>query len=233
MNYNKKYLKYKKKYLDLKNNFYQTGGVRTAQIPQYLFLFRSAPVICNYNTEELIKANVKKCGDTHKTGIYLADNILVSIAMCLEYNTLLEIGVFVTTEAFKVSRGKYEFRELNRQKYFNGTQLIPFQEVSEEENISHVFPIGNLLKQNSEGRKEIIKLPHETQFKIARRKGFDEIFLTKDDIKKILLVRQYRFNPIIIKNASDLEEYLKANKYPLDIEKYIEDGILVEFDCPE
>ena len=127
MNYNKKYLKYKKKYLDLKNNFNQTGGIITGILPQSLLLFRSAPVICNYNTEELIKANVKKCGDTSKTGIYLTDNILVSIAMCLEYNTLLEIGVFVTTEAFEISRGKYEFRELNRQKYFNGDQLIPLK----------------------------------------------------------------------------------------------------------
>ena len=121
---------------------------------------------------------------------------------------------------------------MNRKSKAFSIHAIPFQEVSEEENISHVDKIKNLLKQNSEGKKEIIKLSHKTKFELASGKaGFFEIFLTKDDIKKILLVRQYRFNPIIIKNASDLEEYLKANKYPLDIEKYIEDGILVNFDC--
>ena len=235
MNYNKKYLKYKKKYLDLKNNFNQTGGViKMALIPQYETLFRSAPVICDYNTEELIQANVKKCENTGKTGIYLSNNILVSIAMCLEYNKLLEIGEFILLKPIEISFGKYEFRELNRQKYFNDKgELKPGKQPSDDENISHLGINLKLLKMKESGSdKEVINFLEGKRLEIHKKGGLNEIFLTKDDVKKIILVGRYQFNPIRITNASDLQKWLEEFDYPLDIKTYIDNGILVKFDCP-
>ncbi len=82
MSYYEKYLKYKKTKRWINNT------------KRYIF-FRTAPNICNYKSIELCQKNVQKCSNTGKTGIYFADNILLSICMCLEYDKLLELGFFI------------------------------------------------------------------------------------------------------------------------------------------
>ena len=58
-----------------------------------------------------------------------------------------------------------------------------------------------------------------------------ELFLTKDDITKIELIAKFKFNPTKIKCPNDLLIYLISNDYPIDINKYIEDNIFIEFEC--
>ena len=224
--YEKKYLKYKNKYLQLKK---QKGGSR---IPKGTFLFRTAPSICNYKSIELCLKNVQKCSDTWKTGIYFADNILLSICMCLEYDKLLELGFFILNEEINVKYGKYTFRNINPQRYFDvDGNLKIYVHPTRDENISHYECGANLLKLNdSKTALEIINFSPEKQKEIDDL-NLCEIFLTEEHINKIKLIDQYKFNPDIIKNVSDLQNYLETNNYPLNYEKYIKDGILIRFDC--
>lgn len=56
-----------------------------------------------------------------------------------------------------------------------------------------------------------------------------EIFLAYEDIKKIKLIEGFKFNKIKIRNADDLLSYMviEKNNYPLTLDKYIEDEILL------
>ena len=250
MNYNKKYLKYKKKYLDLKKKFNQTGGnVKMKKIPLKTILYRSAPSICNYSTTEKIIENLKYCKDTGKTGIYLADTLIISIAMCLEYGKLLEIGKFEVTEDIKLLCGKFEHRNIHPEKYFTkkgkqiiyigrdekGKETLHLPPIDKDENVSHVQCVKLLKMKKDKTGLEIIKLSKKNEDEVARLRGLTEIFLTTHDnhINKIRLVTQYKFNNDKIKSVEDLLRYLEleANDYPFHIDKYIEDGILIEFKC--
>lgn len=247
MNYNKKYLKYKKKYLNLKKNFNQTGGVKMTTIRLNTILYRSAPSICNYSTTEKIIENLKYCKDTGKTGIYLADTLIISIAMCLEYDKLLEIGKFEVTKDIKPLCGKFEHRNIHPEKYLTkkgkpkfyvkhddkGKETLELANIDEDENVSHVQGIKLLKMKEDKSSLEIIKLSKKNEEEVARLRGLTEIFLTthNNDINNIRLVAQYKFNNDKIKSVEDLLRYLEVNDYPFHIDKYIEDGILIEFKC--
>jgi hypothetical protein len=73
-------------------------------------------------------------------------------------------------------------------------------------------------------------LPYKKQNELNKL-GLCELFLSTNDVTKIRLIHKFKFNPEIIKNVNDLHKYLKLNDYPYDINKYIEDKILIEFDC--
>lgn len=225
--YKQKYLKYKNKYLAYKNNLYQqNGGINMIYIPKNTYWFRSAPNICNYNSIKLCKENAQICNDTYKTGIYLANNILVSIAMCLEYDKLLEFGVFLLTDNIYVSNDKYEFRQINPERYWDKqNNFIPNVKINEEENISHIMCNLNLLKLNQSKTDLELLLPSEKIDEL----NLCELFLTKDDITKIQLIDKFKFNTDIIKSVNDLQKYLEVNDYPNNIEQYINDKILLRF----
>jgi hypothetical protein len=72
------------------------------------------------------------------------------------------------------------------------------------------------MKESGSG-KEVINLLAGKQLEISRSGGLNEIFLTKDDVKKIILVGRYQFNPIRITNVNDLQKWLEEFNYPLDI----------------
>ena len=229
MTFEKKYLKYKKKYLNLKK---QIGGEpRYTIIPKKTYWFRCAPNICNYNSNELCKLNVKQCSDTGKTGIYFASNIIIAISMCLEYDKLLELGIFLLTEDINVSVDKYEFRQVNKDRYFDKEgKIISSVDPTEEENISHIKCELTLLKLNESKTNVEELLPYKKQNELNEI-GSCELFLTKDDITKIEIIEKFRFNPDLIKSPKDLEKYLMLNDYPFNPDKYIEDKILIKFDC--
>ena len=107
-------------------------------IPENTVLFRSAPNVCKYKTDELCLRNARECQDTGKVGIYFGDASILSIAMSLEYNELLELGVFIVLEDIKVSVDKYGYRYMNPSRYFdkNGN-VIPEIEPLPKENVSH------------------------------------------------------------------------------------------------
>lgn len=225
MNYYKKYLKYKNKLF---------GGEATYTIiPKNTYWWRTAPNICNYNSDELCKLNSNICSDTGKKGIYFGDRAIASIAMCLEYDKLLEIGVFQLVEDVKVSIDKYEFRKINPDRYFDKDgNFIRGVKPTEDENISHVKCGLQLLKMNELKSDVEILLPFELQNELDIS-GCCELFLSYNDVNKIKLIDKFKFNPDIIKTPDDLLLYMQNKNYPFDIDEYINDNIFIKFDCPD
>jgi hypothetical protein len=226
--YYNKYIKYKIKYLKLKKII--GGEAHYGIIKKGEILFRAAPQICNYKTEELCMENAMYCKDTAKTGIYFSNTPIISIAMCLEYNRLLEIGVFEVLEDIKALSDKYEHREINPSRYFDNGKFIPYVEILPEENLSHFMCPLNLLKRNKLTNQIELLLFKEKQDELDRKPGC-EVFLTNDDIKKIRLIDSFKFNDNKIKNDDELLLYMENNNYPFHLDKYIEDEVLIKFSC--
>jgi len=224
MQFKQKYQKYLYK---LKNLI--GGEPKYITIPKETLWFRTAPEICKYKTSVLCMANAQVCTDTHKKGIYIANRVLYSLSICLEYDKLLELGVFVLTEDIKVLDGKYEYREINPDRYFDKDKnLKPNVEPLDNENISHRMCNTILLSMNK-AKNGIEKLFPDKYF--DRNRDMCELFLSKDDIKKIRLKATYKFNPEKISSADNLREYIEANDYPDNIQKYIDDNILIKHEC--
>ena len=222
MNYQQKYLKYKKKYLNLKN---QLGGdIRYGTIKAGTLLYRCAPSICDYKNAELSKANVRRCTDTGKIGIYFADRPIISLAMCIELQKIMEFGVFRVREDFGIALNKYSFREINPERFFspNG-DLILNVDPTPAENISHLKCEIQILNQNN---KHL--LPPHIQDGLSCI-GSCEMFLTVKDLDKIEMIKSYKFNENI--TVTMFEKYFNDNHFPFYLQKYIEDNILVEFTC--
>ena len=112
-------------------------------IPKNTILFRSSP-IGKINLYSNILSQVQTCTDTGKTGIYLSDTILISMAMMLEYNKIMEIGTFVVNKPIILVKHKYAFRYITPQSYFYDWEtdlqelIFPDPIPSDKENISHI-----------------------------------------------------------------------------------------------
>jgi hypothetical protein len=225
-----KYLKYKKKYLKLKK---MIGGgeydIIYDIIPEDTILFRCADNINDYNTSDLCKKNVRECIDTSKKGLYFANNILLSLSMILEYDKLLELGIFRVKKDIKLSIGKYSFRYINIKKYFDDNQkLILNMNVSPEENISHVQCNFQLLIKDKKTEKINVLIPKSNENKqLLESINFCEIFLVEDELNDIEMFGKYQINKNIIKNSDDLLNYLEKNNYPQKLTRYIDDNILI------
>jgi len=218
--YYDKYINYKNKYLNLKENI--------VIIPKGEILFRTAPSICNYKNIELCYDNLMKCSDSGKTGIYFGRLPIIAISMCIEYNKLMEFGVFKVLEDIIVYKDKYGFREINPERYYKDNKLIPYVSVKEEENINHIHCPVMLIKNMEKGE---YLLPDNITREYINNPKSCEIFLTKKDIPKIKLIKMFKFNPEIIKISNDLLTYLQENNYPFNLDKYINDNILIPFEC--
>ena len=131
------------------------GGEFDNYFPQ---LFRSAVDISKYSEP---KSNLNRCIDTGKKGIYLANNVLISLAIMIEENKLSEIGVFELNQDITIAIGKYSFRQLNPSRYFDisGT-LIKGVHPLEEEHISHIDCYLQPLKIKLSD-PELVKLENE------------------------------------------------------------------------
>jgi hypothetical protein len=256
--YKEKYLKYKKKYLLLKDTFISIGFdtsiesyyknkylalknklVQKTQLEQKggapefttidaeTFLFRCAPSIGNLNTYEGRLASVRLCSDTGKTGLYFANRVLISLAMCIEYNKLMEFGIFRVVQNIEpVIKGKYAFREINPERYFQNGRMILNVIPLPQENVSHAECDLQLL-----GANDTNLLPEHIQMGLDCL-GSCELFLSTlnpEHLRNIELVAAFRFNPATIKTANDLHEYMVQNHYPFILQKYIDDGVLIQF----
>ena len=220
--YYDKYIKYKNKYLNLKNTFkdynknyyspydYNLNLVKI-RIPKGTIWFRSMPHACEYKSSDLIKSNLKKNWEFNvNDGMYLGNRAILSIAICIEHNKLQEFGIFEVVEDINV----IVVKEISNNLYTGKP---------DESYIRNIYPIRN---------KHTTLLSNEKILELVRTGGSNEIFLTEKDVHKIKEIYTFKFNPEIIKSVDDLDTYLKANNYPFDFEKYINDKILIESDCP-
>jgi hypothetical protein len=221
-----KYLKYKAKYLNLKK---QKGGTPDfTTLDAGSFLFRCAPNIAELSTYQGRVANSRLCEDTHKTGLYFGSRVIISLAMCIEYNKLMEFGIFrVNNDIDSIIKGKYSFRDINPERYFDRDgRMIPYVKPLPEENVSHIECELQLL-----GPNHTFLLPEHIQDGISCL-GSCEVFLSTlnpEHLNNIELIAGYRFNPAIIKSASDLHRYMIENHFPFGLQKYIDDGVVIRF----
>ncbi len=198
---------------------------------KYMYLYRSAPdVSAKYGTTETCLQNVMKCSDTDKMGIYFGNMPILAIAMSLEYNKLMDIGIFKIKRdklkpLLKKRKGKYAYRQMHPERYFTSItkKFIPNVPLLPEENVPHfdcdILPLKN---------KTDLLLP-DAKNEELRAMNSCEIFLTEKEIKeiKLKLHKVYRFNPDVIKTPADLLEYIETNDYPFDMKKYVKDGVFV------
>jgi len=213
------------------------GELEYMVIPEGTLLYRSSPNICDqYGTHEKIMNNMMKCGDTGKTGIYMGKFAILAIAMSLEYRTMMEIGVFKLNKDITVSIGKYDYRKLHIEDYFN---LVDGEtkfnrdfdrELYPDENLSHfdsnVLPLRT--KKYSSGPKIKHLLSDELQTELMNS-GSGEVFLNETDAQHLEFVKAYRFSKKI--TPDELFKYMKKNNYPFHLENYIKDKIVKEKDC--
>ena len=206
----------------------QTGGASEfTSLDAGTYLYRCAPNIGSIRTCEGRLANVRLDVDTEKTGLYFANRVLISLAMCIEYNKLMEFGVFRLTNNINIMKGKYEYRQINPHRYFraDGDMILNVRPLPEE-NVSHIQCDLQLLGSNN-----TYLLPDNIQAGIDCL-GSCEIFLSTlnpEHLRNIELVAAFRFNPETVRTADDLHRYMIQNHYPFVLQKYIDDGILIQF----
>ena len=95
-----------------------------------------------YRCAPRIEKTMRQCKDTGKTGIYFSTYQLQALAMCVEYGRSMRLGVFEVTDDIVVTFGKYNFRDLNPERYYMWNFWcikIPFsdKECHPDENVSH------------------------------------------------------------------------------------------------
>jgi hypothetical protein len=234
--YKMKYEKYKLKYEKLRQifNFKSMGNDLndTISLKKGTLLYRTAPNISNYKTQELLFENSLRCDETSKVGIYLASDPLISISMMIEYNKFLEFGIFRLKEDIELQNGKYSFRKFNPERFYEPNGLpIKYVEVQPEENVSHYMAPTQLMKLPSdqwEGKTpdEIFLLPREIQ-QYYDKQFFGEVFISKYEIDKIELVEEFVINSEKIKSPEDLLNYMKSNDYSNDFNLFLRDGIFI------
>jgi hypothetical protein len=239
--YKEKYLN-KNKYLDqCQNNLIskdnnnkdtiknQNGGApEFTSIDANTNLFRCAPDIASLRTYQGRLANVRQCSDTGKTGLYFANRVIISLAMCIEYNKLMEFAIFrPTSDIDGIIKGKYSFRDINPERYYNEDGgIIPYVYPSPDENVSHMECNLQLLASN-----DTFLLPNHIQAGLDCL-GSCEVFLSTlnpSHLQNLELVAAFRFNPATVRTAGDLHRYMIQNHFPFVLQKYIDDGILIQF----
>jgi hypothetical protein len=168
-------------------------------IPAGTILYRAADDICEYS-KGLIKVK-KKCTDTGKIGVYLSTYLLQALAMAIEYNRDLQLGVFKTLKDISVTPGKYSFRNIHPERYYNNDgELILHVNTLKNEMISHInqtYPILSPLRNNNE--KEWLR------YNSPLKENEGEIFLTDDEyLNNIELIETYNIDLSRLKTHLDL-----------------------------
>lgn len=188
-------------------------------IPKGTILYRSQPTISPQNIKPM------KDNDTDKIGIYFASQPFLSIAINIEYKTLMDFGIFRVTSPIKIPKGgKYGYRYINPDRYFKynevteKNELIPNVEIIESENISHkdcdIYPLDEYFD---------IFLPIEKDKEFASKENC-EIFLNAKDLSNVKLEKIFYFN---LHDWKELKKIIIDNNFPLDLNFYISKNILI------
>jgi len=192
-------------------------------IPAGTILYRSSPNICIYGSN--LCNQKRECGNTGKKGVYFSTYILQSLAMAIEYDRDLELGIFVTTAPISVTIGKYSFRNIHPERW---NPTWPKNHILiENENISHF---------NSEMEPIITfnNVPISyVQFDLNPGEG--ELFLTKkEELDSVKLVETYKISVDALKRLIKNEFFNKGYRFipTNDIGLYKRSGSIAPLVCP-
>jgi hypothetical protein len=123
MDYKRKYLKYKNKYLNLKKQY--GGNKLTKEEIDFIkskvsyFTLKAGTILYRTQSEKHdCKVKPSYDEDTGKVGMYFANTAHIPIGMILEYKKPLNLCVYKTTKDLKIYYGKYSFRNLEPELFF-------------------------------------------------------------------------------------------------------------------
>jgi hypothetical protein len=155
-----------------------TPNLHAMIIPEGTFLYRTSI------GEETLTAKLDE--DTDKTGLYFANYPLLAMGMALEYNTDMIFNVYRLKKSVVVYDGKYSFRTMHQDRYFNEHGFIPNVNILESENINHLDREALPIINNGE---------YDFHQNLTNRNEFHgEVFIAKHDLDKIEKVAQYKLS---------------------------------------
>jgi hypothetical protein len=191
-------------------------------IPAGTILYRASPDICSYGSN--LCNQKRQCENTTKTGVYFSTYILQALAMAIEYDRDLELGIFVTTAPISVRIGKYSFRNIHPERW----KIWPKNHILiENENISHF---------NSDMQPIITfnNVPiNYAQFDLNPGEG--ELFLTKkEELDAIRLEETYKISVDALKRLIKTAFFNRGYRFipTNDIGLYKRSGCITPFMCP-
>jgi len=197
------------------------SSMKKITIPAGTILYRSSDNICNYASK--LCNQIRKCSNTDKNGVYFSTYILQSLAMTIEYNRDLELGIFRTKTPMTVHVGKYSFRNIRPEKW---RLFSPNNRIEENEDISHF---------NSE-MEPIIEYNNIsiTNALFNLKPSMGELFLTKTaELDNIELLETYKIDVNILKAFLKENFFSKGIRYipPDDKDLYTRSGCITPFVC--
>ena len=182
MDYKRKYLKYKSKYLNLKKQY---GGSKSTQEEiDYIksqvvnFTLKAGTILYRTQSEKhdcKVKPSYDK--DTGKTGMYFANSLHIPVGMVLEYKKPLNLCKYRTTKDLKIYYGKYSFRWLEPDVFYENmddwkNDKFKFNTNPKNKELwnhyDKIYPIIDLFLE-------------EENVKIWERTDIGEIFITNED----------------------------------------------------
>jgi hypothetical protein len=154
---------------------YKVPKIKYYKIPKGFLLFRTS-----FN-EGILKPT--KCEDTGKFGTYFSNIPCIALGMALEYKSNMTFSIYKLKKDIKVIEGKYSYRYLFPERYFdcNGKMRKNIDSL-EDENVNHfnskVYPIASakFFPQNF----------------IKDEKWYDgELFINDKDLKFVKNIKNY------------------------------------------
>ena len=140
--------------------------------------------------------------DTGKIGLYFSNYPILALSMSIEYNSDMTLNIYKTNCDIQIREGKYSFRNINPDRYYDYNDNLIYNVVPlEEEMINHfdsgAYPI--------------------TKYEFIHYDNFGEIFLNKESLKYLEFVKTYNVD------KKKLEEQVEE----IGIKPYIDYGFSV------
>jgi hypothetical protein len=179
----------------------------TFRLRKGILLYRAVDDITPYDGDLYALRNV--CTDTGKKGLYFATGPLLSLAMAVEYDRSMELGVFQTTADIRLSVGKYGFRTA---RYFEPDGTIRLGIVpTQQQNISHYDPEIRAI------------LPGIDDYPVPA--GAEVFLADRPSLEKLRLIGKYIIRKEPLKRS--LRRYGADPERELD--SYVREKVLVKF----
>ena len=221
MDYKKKYFKYKSKYLNLKKQY---GGSKLTQeeidfIKNKIgyFTLKAGTILYRTQSEKhecKVKPSYDK--DTGKTGMYFANSLHIPVGMVLEYNKPLNLCSYRTTKDLIVYNGKYSFRWLEPDVFY--------ENIDDWKNNKFKLNTNHKNKElwnhyDNEAYPIIDLFLKDENFKIWQKFDIAEIFIADDEAVEFV-----QFERLVTMKEAKVYLQLQLNYLKEQIKQYDENN---------
>jgi len=173
-------------------------------------VIKKGTILYRCSSEPNPEEKMYHCKDTGKTGLYYSTYMLQSLAMSVEHNQPLYLKKFILKEDLECYRGKYSFRYLHPERYFDADGVMKLNiPVLPDENMNHFD--SSILCILSD---EYDKMFRENKLGLTSNDG--ELFIgNQNDMNKLELLETY-YVPL-----QGLADLLKREGYKKYSDQYI------------